>query len=104
MEKNKFENCSYRNFIWWNSGNSLRLENIMIKKIFIHYLSLARKLAKSDVLNIVSKFKKPPLAYKDFFSNTYLFLFLSSRKNKPQISSEGERAFQDLYNQWELLS
>ena len=35
----------------------------MFKKIIILF-KLGRKLAKSDILNIVSKFKKPPLAIK----------------------------------------
>ena len=38
----------------------------MIKKLFTLF-KLGRKLAKSDVLIIVSKFKKPPLAIKILF-------------------------------------
>ena len=38
----------------------------MIKKIFILF-KLGRKLARSDILNIVSKFKTPPLAIKILF-------------------------------------
>ena len=61
-------------FIWWYCCNSFWLEGIMIKKLFT-YFKLGRKLAKSDVLNIVSKFKKPPLAINNFISNiSFLFL------------------------------
>ena len=38
----------------------------MIKKILTLF-KLGRKLAKSDILNIVSKFKKPPLAINIIF-------------------------------------
>ena len=38
----------------------------MIKKPFILF-KLGRKLAKSDILNIVSKFKTPPMAVKNLF-------------------------------------
>ena len=38
----------------------------MIKKLLTLF-KLGRKLAKSDILNIVSKFKKPPLAIKILF-------------------------------------
>ena len=38
----------------------------MIKKLLTLF-KLGRKLAKSDILNVVSKFKKPPLAIKILF-------------------------------------
>jgi ubiquinone biosynthesis protein len=38
----------------------------MLKKIFILF-KLGRKLARSDILVILSKFKKPPLAIKILF-------------------------------------
>ena len=38
----------------------------MIKKLLTLF-KLGRKLAKSDILNIVSKFKKPPLAIEILF-------------------------------------
>jgi ubiquinone biosynthesis protein len=60
----------------------------MIKKLFILF-KLGRKLAKSDILNIISKFKKPPIVI------TILFRFLSfSFSNSKKINlniSEGEK-------------
>jgi len=60
----------------------------MIKKLFILF-KLGRKLAKSDILNIISKFKKPPIAI------TILFRFLSFSFSSPKKInlniSEGER-------------
>ena len=59
----------------------------MIKKI-ITLFKLGRKIAHSDILEIISKFQKPPLAI------TLLFKFLSisfSPKKKSSIKSEGER-------------
>ena len=59
----------------------------MIKK-FITLFKLGRKIAHSDILEIISKFQKPPLAI------TLLFKFLSislSPKKKDSIKSEGER-------------
>ena len=38
----------------------------MIKKLVILF-KLGRKVANSDILNIVSKFKEPPLAIKILF-------------------------------------
>ena len=59
----------------------------MIRK-FITLFRLGRKIASSDILEIVSKFQKPPLAI------TLLFKFLSisfSPKKKDSNKSEGER-------------
>ena len=60
----------------------------MIKKL-ITLFKLGRKIAKSDILSIASKFKKPPLAI------TILFQLLSisfSKSNQQNISTnEGER-------------
>ena len=39
------------------------MENLMIKKIFTLF-KLARKIAKSDIPNIVSKFQELPLIIK----------------------------------------
>ena len=50
----------------------------MIKKLIILF-KLGRKLAKSDILNIVSKFKKPPLAIKILFQ-ILSFSFLIQKK------------------------
>ena len=41
---------------------------------------LGRKLAKSDILNIVSKFKKPPIAIK-FYFNSFIFFFKNNKIN-----------------------
>ena len=65
----------------------------MIKKLFTLF-KLGRKLAKSDVLSIVSKFKKPPKAISLLF---YLLSF--SFKNKKEINfeiSEGKRLSKSL--------
>jgi ubiquinone biosynthesis protein len=65
----------------------------MIKKLFILF-KLGRKLAKSDVLNIVSKFKTPPLAVKILFK-ILSFSFSSSQKLNYNVS-EGERLSKSL--------
>ena len=60
----------------------------MIKKL-ITLFQLARKIAKSDILNIASNFKKPPLAIKIFFK---LLSFSFSKKEKKDLDKdEGER-------------
>ena len=51
----------------------------MIKKL-ITLFKLGRKVAKSDILNIVSKFQEPPLAIKIIFKIIIFFFF--SKKNK----------------------
>ena len=60
----------------------------MIKKLFILF-KLGRKLAKSDALKIISKFKKPPLTIKILFQ-ILSFSFSSSQKINLNVS-EGER-------------
>ena len=52
----------------------------MIKKLFILF-KLGRKLAKSDILKIVSKFKRPPLTIRIFFQ-ILSFSFSNSQKKK----------------------
>ena len=42
------------------------MENLMLKKI-ITLFKLGRKIAKSDILNITSKFQEPPLIVKILF-------------------------------------
>ena len=59
----------------------------MIKK-FIILFKLGRKIARSNILEIISKFQKPPLAI------TLLFKFLSISflpKKKNLKKNEGER-------------
>ena len=59
----------------------------MIKK-FITLFRIGRKIASSDILEIISKFQKPPLAIRLLFK----FLAISfSPKKKGSIKSEGER-------------
>ncbi len=60
----------------------------MIKKL-ITLFKLGRKVAKSDILNIVAKFQDPPLAVKILF-NILSFSF-SQKKQKDTNKDEGER-------------
>ena len=63
----------------------------MIKKLFTLF-KLGRKLAKSDILNIVSKFKKPPLSIKILFK----ILSFSNSKKVDLNFTEGERLSKSL--------
>ena len=54
----------------------------MIKKLYTLF-KLGRKLAKSDVLKIISKFNKPPKIVKIFFN---IFSFSFSDKNKKNLN------------------
>ena len=65
----------------------------MIKKLFTLF-KLGRKLAKSDILNVVSKFKKPPLFIKILFQ-VLSFSFLNQPK-KNLNNTEGERLSKSL--------
>ena len=60
----------------------------MIKKIF-NLLKLGRKVAKSDMLNITSKFQEPPLVVKILFK--ILSFSLSSKEQININKDEGER-------------
>jgi len=60
----------------------------MIKKLVILF-KLGRKVANSDILNIVSKFKEPPLAIKILFK--ILSFSFSPRKQLDLSKDEGER-------------
>ena len=60
----------------------------MIKKL-ITLFKLGRKVAKSDILNIVSKFQEPPLAIKILFK-ILSFSFSEQKKINKNID-EGER-------------
>ena len=60
----------------------------MIKKIVTLFI-LGRKIAKSDILDIVSKFQKPPLAIKLLFKILSLSFFTKEKKNLDK--SEGQR-------------
>ena len=60
----------------------------MLKKIIILF-KIARKVAKSDILSITSKFKKPPLTIKLLFK--ILSFSISSKKQIDINKDEGER-------------
>ena len=60
----------------------------MLKKI-ITLLKLGRKIAKSDILSITSKFKEPPITVKILFK--ILSLSFSPRKQIDRDKDEGER-------------
>ena len=58
----------------------------MIKKL-ITLFKLGRKVAKSDILNIASKFKKPPLAVTILFQ--LLSISFSKKEQKDFKKDEG---------------
>ena len=60
----------------------------MIRKLVILF-KLGRKIANSDILNIVSKFKEPPLAIKILFK--ILSFSFSPKKQIDLNKDEGER-------------
>ena len=64
------------------------MENLVIKKLVILF-KLGRKIANSDILNIVSKFKEPPLAIKILFK--ILSFSFSPKKPIDLNKDEGER-------------
>ena len=65
----------------------------MIKKL-ITLFKLGRKVAKSDILDITSKFQKPPLSIKILFK---VLSFSFSSKNNAQVSNnDGERLSKSL--------
>ena len=65
----------------------------MIKKL-ITLFKLGRKIAKSDILNITSKFQEPPLSIKVLFK---ILSFSFSSKNNTRVTyNEGERLSKSL--------
>ena len=79
----------------------------MIKKLIILF-KIGRKVAKSDILNIVSKFQEPPLAIKILFK---ILSFSFSKKKKKLNKDEGERLSNSLrvngnnfYKTWSIFS
>ena len=65
----------------------------MVKKL-ITLFKLGRKVAKSDILNITSKFQEPPLSIKILFK---ILSFSFSSKNNTQVNNnEGERLSKSL--------
>ena len=71
---------------WWNSGDTFRLENLMIKKIFTLF-KIARTLAISDALKIIYKFHKPPLFVRVFFK-IFSLSFNKTNSENMNISDE----------------
>ncbi len=65
----------------------------MIKRL-ITLLKLGRKVAKSDILEITSKFHKPPLSIKILFK--ILSFSISSKNNEQVNANEGERLSRSL--------
>ena len=65
----------------------------MLKKIFILF-RLGRKLARSDILAILSKFKKPPLGIKIIFQ--ILSFSFSAPKKTNLNENEGARLSKSL--------
>ena len=74
--------------IGWDCVNTQWMENLMLKKI-VTLFKLGRKIAKSDILNITSKFQEPPLAVKILFK--ILSFSLSPKKEVDLNKDEGER-------------
>ena len=60
----------------------------MIRKL-ITLFKLGRKIAKSDILSITSKFKKPPLTIKIIFQ--ILSFSFSKKEQRDFNQNEGER-------------
>mgnify|MGYP001172442830 CR=1 FL=1 len=60
----------------------------MIKKLIILF-RLGRKVAKSDILKIISKFQEPPLIIKILFK--ILAFSFSNNKKIDESHDEGER-------------
>ena len=65
----------------------------MIKRL-ITLFKLGRKVAKSDILEITSKFHEPPLSIKILFK--ILSFSISSKNNKQVNANEGERLSRSL--------
>ena len=73
--------------------NTQWMENLMIKKL-ITLLKLGRKIAKSDILKIASKFKKPPLAISILFK---ILSFSFDKKKQNDLSlDDGEQLSRSL--------
>ena len=72
----------------------------MLKKI-ITLFKLGRKVAKSDILNIISKFRKPPILVIFLFKILSFSFFL--KKNAQVNKDEGERLSSSLESMERLL-
>ena len=71
----------------------------MIKKIFTLF-KLARKIAKSDIPNIVSKFQEPPIIIKLLFK---ILSFSFTKKKELKKAKMKGKDYQFLLSQWVLL-
>ena len=69
------------------------MENLVIKKLFTLF-KLGRKIAKSDILKIASKFKKPPLAVTVLFQ--ILSISLEKKEQNNLVGDDGERLSRSL--------
>ena len=69
------------------------MENLMIKKL-ITLLKLGRKIARSDILKIASKFKKPPLVITILFQ--LLSISFEKKENDNLVEDDGERLSKSL--------
>ena len=67
----------------------------MIKKLFILF-KLGRKVARSDLLDIASKFQRPPFAITILFK--ILSFSFSDKKSSDLNKDEGERLSESLEN------
>ena len=74
-------------FKWWDCCNTFWLEDIMIKKI-VTLFKIARKLAQSDAIKIISKFHEPPKIIKIF---SYFLSFSFSNLNKLENKNLNEK-------------
>ena len=69
------------------------MENLMIKKL-ITLFKLGRKIARSDILKIASKFKKPPLVITILFQ--LLSISFEKKENDNLVEDDSERLSKSL--------
>ena len=72
----------------------------MLKKI-ITLFQLGRKMAKSDILSIISKFQEPPLSVRLLFK-VLSFSFLTKKETNTN-QDEGERLSSSLESMLSLI-
>ena len=76
-------------FKWWNCCYAFWVENIMITKILTLF-KMARRIAQSDIINIVSKFHQVPKIVR-FFCYILSFSFSSSNKLDKKNTNEEDK-------------
>ena len=69
----------------------------MLKKIFI-LLRIARRLAKSDAVEIISRIHKPPIIIKILLN---IFAFSFSKQKDPFNNKSDEDNYASLFRVWE---